>query len=414
MRVVHLWRAPSAKAGGGGLSMARLHHHLRRAGVDSRILCDEPQDDDPYVRKITRWQALEHGLRHITHAAGLNDIHRLSSFTVPHDPWIRSADIVHFHGLHSGFYNYLALPLLSKQTPVVLTVRDMWPMTGHCALNYDCNRWLTGCGKCPYLEAHPKVERDATAIEWKLKQGVYKRSNLTVVAVSHRYAQRARQGLLSSFPVHTIWNGVDIEVFRPLDSAAARDVLGLPDDRYVFLTTATNLERLEKGADLLIAALGRLPDSIRERSMLAIVGNSGERLSELCPIPTRTLGFVSDKDELAQVYAAADLTLIPSRSEPLSNVAVESIACGRPVVAFGVGGLPDVVRPGRTGQLAIPEDPLDFANSIAYLIRQDPSLLRMRDTCREVAVSDFSTAIETRRYLDLYRRVLVGEETVPR
>lgn len=385
--------------------MRRLHENLIRNGIDSRILCDRPDAADPAMAAMPRWRAVDGGLQRLTKPLGLNDIHRVSSFRVHRHELVRSADVLHFHGTHSGFFNYLALPTLSKRKPVVLTLRDMWPLTGHCAFNYDCTRWLTGCGKCPYPQATPSVERDATRIEWHLKRLVYDRSTLTIVSVSRCYADRARHGLLGGFPVRTIWNGVNTEQFRPRDRRRARQSLGVETDRWVLMSAATNLSRREKGADLLLDALAELPPSVQDRVTLMTVGRGAEELAARSPVPVKTLGFVDDRERLAQVYAAADLVVVPSRSEPLSNVAQESVACGTPVVAFGVGGLPDVVRPGHTGQLAIPEDPVDLARSITRLLGDERLRAEMGRNAREVAECEFSTEVETARYIDLYRSV---------
>lgn len=357
-----------------------------------------------------RWPFVEGPLRRFTKPFGLNDVHRVSSFRIPYNVTVRSADVLHFHGTHSGFFNYLALPIVSQRKPIVLTVRDMWPLTGHCAFNYDCDRWRFGCGQCPYPEATPRIERDATHIEWKLKNWVYEHSNLTVVAVSSCYANRAKEGLLSRFPVHTIRNGLDTGIFKPSDPRLARKTIEIDENSWLLMSVATRLTRWEKGADLLLAALNHLPRHIQDQTVLLLVGGGADELAARSPIPTRALEFVDDPARLAQVYSAADLVVVPSRSEPLSNVAQESLACGTPVVAFGVDGLTDVVRPGRTGQLAIPGDPVDLARSVTNLL-QDASLRKwMGKAGRQFAESEFTTTVETSRYLELYNSVISARE----
>jgi len=120
---------------------------------------------------------------------GLNDIKCIGSFRIKHLPAFQEADVVNFHGIHGQFFSYLALPALTANKAAVFTVRDMWPLTGHCAVNYDCERWRIGCGQCPYPNAGPPLPegRDGTHLEWKLKRWVYRHSRMTLVPSQGRF-----------------------------------------------------------------------------------------------------------------------------------------------------------------------------------------------------------------------------------
>ena len=84
-------------------------------------------------------------------------------------------DIVHCHNLHGGYFDLRALPWLSRQVPLVLTLHDAWLLSGHCAHSFDCERWKIGCGRCPDLSIVPAIRRDATAFNWRRKQRLYER-----------------------------------------------------------------------------------------------------------------------------------------------------------------------------------------------------------------------------------------------
>src|SRR5262245_59012697 len=85
-------------------------------------------------------------------------------------------DILHCHNLHGSYFDLRALPWLSQQVPVVLTLHDAWLLSGHCAHSFDCQRWQTGCGQCPDLAIPPAIRRDATAYNWRRKRDVYTKS----------------------------------------------------------------------------------------------------------------------------------------------------------------------------------------------------------------------------------------------
>ena len=204
MKVLQLWKSDGPTRGGGGAgSMYRLHSNLRKAGIDSKILCEIKTTTSPHVSTIQRGSRLESLLKRVTARLGLNDIHRVSSFGIKRHEAYLEADVLNFHGIHSGFINYLALPSLTKGKPAVFTLRDMWCLTGHCAISYDCERWQIGCGSCPYLDAYPPVRRDATHIEWKLKDWAYSHSSLTIVALSNWLVERAEAKSVSAATAQT-------------------------------------------------------------------------------------------------------------------------------------------------------------------------------------------------------------------
>jgi glycosyltransferase involved in cell wall biosynthesis len=410
LSVVHCWRSPRGKSGGGGgIAMWRLHQSLLAAGVRSRILCEVDAPDVPEVDLVPRWRRLDNAVHRLTRRLGLNDIHRVSSPLLARHPFYREADVVHFHGLHTAFLSYLALPRLTRHKPAVFTLHDLWALSGHCAYSYDCERWRTGCGRCPYPDAHPAVRRDATAIEWKLKKWVYARSRLTIIALSERHAEYARQGLLGRFPIHYIPNGLETDLFRPQDPVRCRAALGIPQDRHVVMFCALALDQFNKGGDLLVAALQCLPETVRTNLVLLLVGSGGDNIRKAVGIPSVDLGVVKQPETMAAAYGAADLFVSPTRAETFSLVLAEAMACGTPLVAFDVGGVSALVRPGVTGHLARPENPADLAQGIAGLLGDE---IRRRDfghNCRSIALAEYSASSVTDRHIQLYETLAAGD-----
>ena len=172
--------------------------------------------------------------------------------------------------------------------------------------------------------------------------------------------------------------GVDLSLFRPLDRDSARSTLGLNGER-VFLYVG-RLEPL-KGVELLV----RLPaylDTCEKFRFLVVGGGPGdqEEIDRLRSV-ARTLNvdavidFVGmvDQGDLPLYYNAADVCVVPSYYESFGLTALESMACGTPVVASRVGGLPNVVQHGRTGYLQSWRCPEAFANSLETIV-STPSL----------------------------------------
>jgi D-inositol-3-phosphate glycosyltransferase len=184
--------------------------------------------------------------------------------------------------------------------------------------------------------------------------------------------------------------GVDTELFRPMEQQTARRQLGLPLDQRVLLY-AGRIEPL-KGLDVAIEALATLE---APRPLLLVVGgDEGAQLEvqRLRAIAARegvseSVRFVAAaaQAEMPAYYSAADLCVVPSYYESFGMAALEAQACGRPVVASRVGGLPEVVEDGVTGYLVPWRCPEPFAARLELLLHNDGLRQRLGASARERA-----------------------------
>lgn len=180
--------------------------------------------------------------------------------------------------------------------------------------------------------------------------------------------------------VSTVAPGVDLDRFRPGDQAAARVRLGL-DPADVVLVFVGRIQPL-KAPDLLLGAAAQLlagrPGLRRRLRVLVVGGPSGNGRDELAHLTrlAAELG-ISDlvrlkspagPDALPDYYRAATAVVVPSHNESFGLVALEAQACGTPVVAASVGGLPTAVRHGVSGLLVSVQDPRHYADAIASLV----------------------------------------------
>ena len=404
MKVLHINQ--SDIGGGAGIAAFRIHEGLLARGIDSRLLVGKALTGSSRVAVVPRWRFVETQLFRITYLLGLNYVYHLTTFRLPKHPLFREADVVHFHNLHTGYFNYLALPSLTKRKPSVFTLHDMWSFTGHCSYSYDCDRWRFGCGKCPYPQQYPKILIDNSRLEWKLKKFAYRHSQMAIVTASRWLTEQARQSILNRFPIQYIPHGIDPEVYQPLDVEKCRSLLGIPRDKKVLMFGAVNLQDRRKGGDLLIQALKDLPASLKAEVLLLTLGYGGEAISEATDVAAWHLGYVTSDRMKAIAYSAANLFIFPSRADIFGLMLLESMACGTPIVSFNVGGIPDLVRHRLTGYLAEPEDDKDFSAGIMRLLEDEALRNRMSLACRKVVLEEFRLELQVKRYLDLYHHLL--------
>lgn len=356
-----------------------------------------PDSRTRLLKRSTSWRIADRLIGTPLDRLGLQYALYPSSFGVVADPWFRNSEIVQLHNTHGSYFSHSALPLLSKRRPVVWFLHDMWPFTGHVTYSYDCDRWLHGCISCPYVGEYARLPRDTASMLWRWKRFVYARSRLTIVTPSKWLGRLAGSSpLLGRFPVHVVPNGVDLERFRPQDRRAARTRLGLDPDRPTVLFAGADLADRRKGGALLVDAMSRLERDVQ----LVAAGGAGVPGLDATP-----LGVLSE-ERMADAYAAADVYVLPTRADNFPNTAIESLACGTPVVAFSVGGVPEVVRHLETGYLAPPEDAGALADGLRKLLDDHELRARLGAKARAVAEAEFSIEQQARGLADLYRSLL--------
>jgi glycosyltransferase involved in cell wall biosynthesis len=209
-------------------------------------------------------------------------------------------------------------------------------------------------------------------------------------------------------------NGVDTKVFRPSEAAPWGNPGGAPARRVVLGLVASRLSEPRKGAHLMPHILRGLREGLagREAELILVGSDPGtEFMRSVAPFcECRHVGEVSEEGKLAEIYSTFDVTVVPSLIDNFPSVVLESLACGTPVAAFRVGGLPDMIEPGRTGFLAEPGDAFGLGYSIGMTAAVPGRIDAMRHECRKIAVDRYDLRIQAERYIALYRS-LAGAPT---
>lgn len=326
-------------------------------------------DENVDLAATQRFRILDRACGKLIDRLSLQYLFYPSSFLVPQRRWFREADIVQLYNLHGGYFAFTALPLLTRQHPVVWRLSDMWSFTGHCTYSYDCERWKIGCGACPILGDYPKLYRDTTALLWRTKRWIYEHSALTIVAPSRWIGRLAKTSpLLERFRIEIIPNGLDTEIFRPVPKERARQLLAVDPSAKVVLFSAQFVRDRRKGGEIVFKVVKRLSQEVGANLNLLVVGTGDVDSSLQASCAIKHLGTISSDEQLAAAYSAADVFVLPTLADNLPNGILESMACGTPAVAFAVGGTPEAVRHMETGYLARAGNAADLTAGIEMIL----------------------------------------------
>lgn len=251
-------------------------------------------------------------------------------------------DIIHFHNLHN---NYINLPMLfwyvkKSKIKIVWTLHDCWSFTGQCPHfeMVNCSKWKTGCHHCTSFREYPKAFVDNTKIMWKLKKKWFTQvENMTIVTPSEWLADLVKQSFFRGYPVKVIHNGIDLDVFKPIQSDF-RVSHGIDDKKNIVMGVAFNWGK-RKGLDVFIELANRLDT---EAYQIVLVGTDDTVDTQL-PDNIISIHRTQNQTELAKIYTAADVFVNPTREENYPTVNMEAIACGTPVLTFNTGGSPEIL-----------------------------------------------------------------------
>ena len=405
-------------SGGAARAVYRLHRGLKTIGLDSRLVVQQKSGDRPDVSGpgsflkefMTPLRLLGDSLfvRHYKNAQLENFAPALIPENLPSRLVHFNAEILHLHWVADA---YLRLETFRKfRKPLVWTLHDMWAFTGGCFYSEECHRYTDVCGCCPVLGSRKEKDLSRWVFRRKLKN--WQNLDLTVVAPSNWLAECARKSaLFERCRVEVIPNGIDVNVYRPIERTLARRILNLPEQKKIVLfgaLSATSDQR--KGYHLLKPALQRLRREYRGTEDVELVVFGAEPPEVLPDLDFRVhyVGKLYDDPSLAMLYSAADVFVAPSVQDNLPNTVLEALACGTPCVAFDIGGMPDMITHKVSGYLAKPYETEDLSRGVSWVLEDDEHRQKLGQNARIKVESDFALEKIAGRYLELYQEILSG------
>jgi len=400
--------------GGAAKAAHRLHSGLLEYGIDSSMLVQMKKSDEykiigpssnfqkalaffkPVLDKIPTFFYKKRDKTYFSPAwipskNVINEINKIKP------------DIVHLHWINDGMIKIEDLAKINA--PIIWSLHDMWAFTGGCHYDKECGGYKTNCGNCKIL--HSDKKNDLSAKIFMRKRKTYSKiTNLTVVGLSRWLADDAKKSLLfKTNNIVNLPNPINTEIFKPMDKMVARKVLNLPQHKKLVFFGAVNAKNdPRKGFKELTEAIQKLKiDNIE----LVVFGSSLPENPMNFGFKTHYLGHLHDDISLVTLYSSADVIVVPSLQENLSNVIIESLACGLPVVAFHIGGNQDMIAHKTNGYLAKPFDITDLAYGIEWILK-NKTYKDLSQNARNCILKKFSYDAVIPKYIKLYKTINIS------
>lgn len=323
-----------------------------------------------------------------------------TSYCVAQNKFYQESDLAHYHQIHNMHLNLDMLCQMAQSKPTVISLHDPWFLTGRCVHPAKCTKWQTGCQNCENLNTLFQFDVDNCGSMWKNKKSLFEKADLDIIVYSKFMLDLAKQNpYIKNQNIHLVDFGIDFSRFKSnITKESARKKLKIPKDSIVlFFRSQKDL----KGTEYIVEALKEL--ECNKKIVLLTCSGIGllEEISNKYQIIE--LGNVK-QDKLALCYNACDIFLMPSLGESFGMMAVEAMACGRPVIVFDNTALPHVTFAPDCGLLAKDRDSDDLREKILFLIDHPEERERRGLLGKELALKHYNLENHFEQMNEVYKK----------
>lgn len=299
-------------------------------------------------------------------------------------------DIIHLHNIHGYYLNIESLFEYIKlhNVRVIWTLHDCWAFTGHCAYfdKVGCDRWKTGCYKCPQKHTYPSSKfLDNSKWNWEKKKKLFTKAEITIVTPCEWLKGLVELSFLKEYPVEVIYNGIDCNTYRPKDTDFEKkyNLAG----RYVILGVASEWTERKGLKDFI-----ELSKMLDDKYKIVLVGLEKKQIEKL---PKQIIGIerTASVEELVGIYSRANIFFNPTYEDNFPTTNIESIACQTPVITYNTGGSPEAID-----------------NNTGYIVEQGDirEVFKIVTSGEQLKIenirADFTKQKMISKYLELYER----------
>jgi len=303
--------------------------------------------------------------------------------------------------------NFARLGDINKlEHPIVITLHDMWFLTGGCSYSLECNDYVYGCKSCKYIS---KPFKRNCADQYELKTKILERSGLKIVVTSDWMAEKAIQRGIDDKKLIRINNFIPENYVYMMNKRLAREILGLKEGLkdHIILYFVGDISDERKGFDLLFKSLHRVKTKIRGSIIIMHLGPINRKyddgLGEL-GIEIIHLGMFRDEQSQVVAYNSADFLVCPSRFDNSPNVIAEAHMCGLPTITSETTGCAEMVDHGVNGMICNVQETVEFGSAIEDAIRNRHMFIS--ELISKKARSEYGYEATCAKYLHLYNSII--------
>lgn len=311
--------------------------------------------------------------------------------------------IIHLHNIHGYYLNteILFSFLKKKNMPVVWTLHDCWPITGHC-VHFDftgCEKWKTECSRCPQKTIYPASYLiDRSEKNFNQKKDLFSSlTNITLVPVSNWLENILKESFLRNTPVKVIHNGINTEIFQTIIDRTIFEKYKLAD-KFIILGVASIWNARKGLVDFI-----ELSERLSSKFQIILIGLTKNQIKSL---PRNMLGIEKTENvqQLVELYSGSDLFLNPTYEDNFPTTNLEAMACGTPVITYRTGGSPEAIS-GNTGIVVEKGDLNGIISAIGQIYEKGKSYYT--NACVSRIRQFYNMEDKYQEYIELYYNMTV-------
>lgn len=320
----------------------------------------------------------------------------------------KEADIIHFHQFHNTSLPLYGLRKVAKEKKVIISLHDPWFITGRCVHFYNCEKWKNGCNECPNLKTLFQFKEDNCSMIWNLKKNVLEDLDIDVIVSTDWMLNLINESpYMKNKNVYKIPFGINYERFSKVRTKDAKKHFNIPDDNIVLFLRAS--EEF-KGTEYVREALKDLKTNKKITILTCDFKNLLDDVKDKYNVID--LGNIRD-NEMIYAMNACDIFLMPSIGESFGMMAIEAMACKKPVIVFNNSALPSVTKAPECGYLVKNRDSNDLRKAIKYLVENEEERKRRGKLGYKIVKEEYTNEKYNERLRKMYLEVMKRKRKIP-